>query len=147
MMPHTFLNTFNPKVSDFAQMLMLIFTAFRCKWPLFTSRSLTSLMNDTAVWPSKPGDNTRSVSNKVLSNLLRYSTQYWAVQVKVTCLSCSRQDRMCGHWGVMISAAADEVGISSQNKLKKGSTLLPRWQSRFTEQTTLHLHAQSHKHT
>ncbi len=80
---------------------------------------------------------------------LRYCILYWAVQMNLTCLSLSRQDRMCGHWGVMIrqpSAVADEVGMSSQNKLRSSSLLL-HWQLRFTEQTTLHYQAHLQKHT
>lgn len=51
------------------------------------------------------------------------SVPYWAVQMEVTRLSCSRQDRMCSYWGVMIGAAADEVGISFPEHTQKG---LPR---------------------
>lgn len=68
---------------------------------------------------SKPQENTWLVSSAGVWNPLRYYARHWAVQMNLACLSHHRQGRPCGHWGVMIrqpSVAADEVGISSQNK-------------------------------
>lgn len=76
----------------------------------------------------------------------KFLVPYWAVQMEVTRLGCSRQDRMCSHWGVMIGAAADEVGISFPEQTQKGlprsapaPTVLPDWAN-----NTPHLRAHPH---
>ena len=50
-------------------------------------------------------------------------------------------------WSGRPTVLADETRTSARHKLRRSSTLLPRWQQRFAEQTTPHYHAHSQTHT